>query len=92
MSTALLAAALQHTGVPDLPGTGIAEVDAARAAARALLARRPTLTDAHAEAWRYTSLRALEAQNLPLALPPAAHITPDLPPASGLRLVFIDGH
>ena len=92
MSTALLAAALQHTGVPDLPGTGIAEVDAARAAARALLARRPTLTDAHAEAWRYTSLRALEAQNLLLALPPAAHITPDLPPASGLRLVFIDGH
>jgi len=67
VSTALLAASLQQTATPGLPGADIARVDAARAAARAALAQQSALVDARAETWRYTSLRALEAQALPLA-------------------------
>ena len=92
MSTALLAAALQQTATPGLPGAGIARVDAARAAARAALAQQSALVDARAEPWRYTRLRALEAQALPLASAADDAKVVELPPALGLRLVFIDGH
>jgi Fe-S cluster assembly protein SufD len=92
VSTALLAAVLQQAGAADLPGAGIAQVDAARAAARALLARHTALADARSEAWRYTSLRALEAQALPLAAAVDEARDIALPRALGPRLVFIDGH
>jgi Fe-S cluster assembly protein SufD len=92
VSAPLLASALQDAAAIALPGAGLASVDAARAAARAMLSTREHLVDARAEAWRYTSLRALEAQALPHARRGVAAIdTACLPVTHGARLVFVDG-
>lgn len=92
MSIPLLASALQDTGTLELPGTGVAAVDAARADARAVLAACAHLADPRAEAWRYTSLRALEAQPLPLAWRTEAKGGAVVVPDTGhARAVFVDG-
>lgn len=89
MSSALLtAAALVRT---DLPGAGIAAVDAARVAARACVQGAAGLADARSELWRYLPLRALEA--LTLAPAQASSMAADdvLPVTTGARLVFVNG-
>lgn len=92
MSSPLLANALQDAGAINLPGAGVAAVDAARAEARTALAARATLVDPRAESWRYTSLRALEAQALPHALRTMVRADISVIPDAGYaRLVFVDG-
>ncbi len=90
MSSMLLAApAAEDTRAP-LPGTGVAAVELARAAARARLRDAHALADPRADTWRYMPLRALESQALPAAPVPAG--MPALEAVQGPRLVFADGH
>jgi Fe-S cluster assembly protein SufD len=78
-----------------LPGNGLAWLDAARAEALQAFAQRG-LPDQHNELWRYTSLRALAQRGYAAHDPAAAARDVDdewlqLPGVKGPRVVFVNG-
>ena len=97
MSNAFVAAVREASGaaLPRLPGAEVAWLDAARQAQLAAFLREG-LPAAHSEAWKYTSLRALEQRTFALGDAEAATRAVDaqtlaVPGVDGPRLVFVNG-